>query len=268
MSKHLAANRTTWDAAGQEWVERGRHAWAATEPVWGLWGNPESDIDLLSDVGGLDAVELGCGTGYVSAWLMRRGARPVGVDASSTQLATTRMLQSEFDLRFPLVLADAERLPFSDESFDFAISEFGASIWCDPYRWIPEAARILRPGGRLFFVTGTSLMMLCFPPDDESAPADNALHRDHFGMHRFEWHTEDGAVRNIVFQLGHGDMIKLLRSSGFTIDDLIEMRAPDGSSSAVDVGVTLGWARRWPSVEAWKARKSTRRRRPGGGRGS
>jgi hypothetical protein len=51
-------------------------------------------------------------------------------------------------------------------------------------------------------------------------------------------------------------MIRLLRSCGFTIEDLIEMRAPEGSSSAVDVGVTIGWARRWPSVEAWKAHKS------------
>jgi hypothetical protein len=75
-------------------------------------------------------------------------------------------------------------------------------------------------------------------------------------MHRSEWHAEDGTAKNVVFQLGHGDIIRLLRSCGFTIEDLIEMRAPEGSSSAVDVGVTIGWARRWPSVEAWKAHKS------------
>jgi SAM-dependent methyltransferase len=256
MSDHVPVNQASWDVAGEEWVERGRRLWASPEPVWGLWGNEESEIELLPDVGGLDAVELGCGTGYVSAWLMRRGARPVGLDSSSTQLATARALQSEFDLLFPLVHADAERSPFRDECFDLAISEFGASIWCDPYRWIPEAARILRPGGRLVFVTGTALMMLCFRADDENAPADTALHRDYFDLDRFEWHAENGTAKNVVFQLGHGDMIRLLRSCGFTIEDLIEMRAPEGSSSAVDVGVTIGWARRWPSVEAWKAHKS------------
>ena len=51
-------------------------------------------------------------------------------------------------------------LPFADQSFDFAISQYGAAIWCDPYRWIPEASRILRPGGRLVFETGSPLVML------------------------------------------------------------------------------------------------------------
>jgi len=256
MPSHVAVNRASWDATGEEWVERGRRMWASREPVWGLWENRESEIGLLPDVAGLDAVELGCGTGYVSAWLMRRGARPIGMDISSAQLATARKLQGEFDLSFPLVQADAERSPFRDESFDLAISEYGASIWCDPYRWIPETARILRPGGKLVFVTGTALMMMCFPTEDESAPADTALHRDYFGMDRFEWHAEDGTAKNVAFQLGHGNMIRLLRSCAFAIDDLIEMQAPEGSRSHIDAGVSLEWARRWPSVEGWKVHRS------------
>ena len=52
--------------------------------------------------------------------------------------------QDEFEIRFPLIHADAERVPLQDSSFDLAISEYGAALWCDPYRWIPEAARILR----------------------------------------------------------------------------------------------------------------------------
>ena len=53
--------------------------------------------------------------------------------------------------------------PFPDASFDLAISEYGASIWCDPYRWIPEAARLLRPGGQLIFLVNGTLHMLCTP---------------------------------------------------------------------------------------------------------
>ena len=143
-------NRVNWDADAPNWVERGRTAWAREEPVWGR-GNHESELHLLDGLAGLDAVELGCGTAYISAWMMRRGARVVALDIASQQLATARVFQREFELPFPLVHADAERPPFADESFDFAISQYGASIWCDPYRWIPEAARILRPGGRLVF---------------------------------------------------------------------------------------------------------------------
>jgi len=257
MDRHAAVNRATWDADAPNWVERGRDAWARDEPVWGR-GNPESDLHLLPDLEGRDAVELGCGTAYVSAWLMRRGARVVGLDNSRAQLATARTLQQEFGLRFPLVHADAERAPFADESFDFAISQYGAATWCDPYRWIPEAARILRPGGRLVFETGSPLSMLCFPTDDDEAPADTCLHRDYFGMHRFEWRGPSGAVEDIEFRIGHGDMIRLLRSLGFEIEDLIELRPPDeGADPQAQPYIPLEWARRWPSAEIWKVRKSS-----------
>jgi ubiquinone/menaquinone biosynthesis C-methylase UbiE len=99
---------------------------------------------LPQDVASMDAIELGCGTGYVSSWLVRAGARPVGIDISQQQLATAHAMQAEFGVDFPLVLANAERVPFQDSSFGLAISEYGASLWCDPHRWIPEAARLYR----------------------------------------------------------------------------------------------------------------------------
>jgi len=250
---HVRVNRASWDEDAPNWVEKGREAWACTEPVWGR-GTPESELKLLPDVSGLDAIDLGCGTAYISAWLMRRGARVVGLDNASQQLATAKVLQGEFDLRFPLVHGDAEHLPFADRSFDVATSQYGAAIWCDPYAWIPEAARILRKGGWLVFERLTPLVMLCFPTHDDSAPAEATLHRDFFGMHRFEWHDDDGVVDAIEFQLGHGDMIRLLRSSGFEVEDLLELRAPEtGDEWSEDV--PHEWARRWPSVEIWKARK-------------
>jgi SAM-dependent methyltransferase len=254
---HIVVNRDGWDRDAANWVQRGRHSWSLQEPVWGLWGNPESEVRLLPDVAGLDTIELGCGTGYVSAWLERRGARPVAFDISKEQLATARMLQAEFGVHFPLVHADGERPPFADASFDFAISEYGVALWCDPYRWVPEAARILRPGGRLVFVTGASLLMLCYPPDDDAAPAEATLHRDYFGMHRFEWHDEHGTVDGVEFHLGHGDMIRLLRSCGFEVEGLRELQAPEGGTAQVEDDVPLEWARRWPSVEAWTARKAS-----------
>ena len=38
------------------------------------------------------------------------------------------------------------------DRFDLVISEYGASLWADPYAWVPECARVLRPGGRLVFL--------------------------------------------------------------------------------------------------------------------
>ena len=250
---HVRINRVAWDEDASNWVEAGREAWATSDPVWGR-GVPESELLLLPDVSGLDTIEIGCGTAYVSAWLARRGARMIALDNSSEQLRTACLLQEEFDLRFPLVHADGERPPFADATFDFAISQYGAATWCDPYRWIPEAARILRPGGRLMFETGSPLLQLCYPGDLVDAPADTSLHRDYFGMHRFQWREPDGAVSVVDFTLGHGDMFRLLTGCGFEVEDLVELQAPaeDGDEWP---HVSLEWARRWPSAEVWKARK-------------
>lgn len=248
MSDHVVRNRAAWDVSAADYEEPGRRAWASAEPWWGIWHVPEAQVGMLGDVSGLDVVELGCGTGYVSAWLARRGARPVGVDNSAVQLANARRFQREFGLEFPLVHASAEDLPLPADRFDLAISEYGASIWCDPYRWIPEAARVLRPGGQLVFLVNGTLLMLCMPEADDE-PAGDRLLRDSFGIHRFEW-PGDPAVE---FHLGYGDWIRLLRRHGFEVEDLIEVRPPEGSTTRYPF-VTLEWARRWPCEEVWKAR--------------
>jgi SAM-dependent methyltransferase len=250
LSDHVARNRAQWDRWASEYEEAGWRHWADAEPSWGIWGVPESQVAMFPDeVAGLDAIELGCGTGYVSAWLARRGASPVGIDNSEAQLATARRLQRDFGLEFPLVHGNAENVPFPDQSFDLAISEYGASIWCDPYLWIPEAARLLRPGGRLIFLVNAVVLMLC-APDEEDIPAGDHLVRPYFGMHRFEWSDDD----SVEFHLPHGEMIALLRRSGFEIEELTEIRPPDGSTTRYPY-VTLKWAQRWPCEEIWKARR-------------
>ena len=247
MSDHAARNREEWDRWAADYVAPGREQWAAAEPSWGEWNMPEADMRMLPDnLDGTDAIELGCGTAYVSAWLARRGARPVGIDNSPAQLETARGLQREHGLDFELILGDAEHVPYPDASFDFAISEYGASIWCDPYAWIPEAARLLRRGGRLHFLVNAPLHMLCVP-DAENAPTADRLLRPYLGMHRFEW-SDDASVE---FHLPHGKLIALLRASGFEIEELIEIRPPDGSTTRSPYA-TLEWAQRWPTEEIWK----------------
>jgi SAM-dependent methyltransferase len=251
LSEHVARNRLAWDEMAAGYVANGERSWATDEITWGVWGVPEVELGALpDDVEGRDVIELGCGTAYFSAWLARRGARPVGIDNSPKQLETARRLQARHGLDFPLLLGNAEEVPYPDGSFDLAISEYGAAIWADPYRWIPEAARLLRPGGELVFLGNGVFWSLTVPDNDGEGPTTNRLLRPYFGMYRFEWPDDPG----VEFHLGYGDMIRLLRSSGLEVLDLIEVRPPEGATTSGEFW-DLEWSRKWPSEEIWRARK-------------
>src|SRR4051794_4350087 len=196
LPEHVRENREMWEVEAASYVEPAERAWAADEPSWGIWNVPESEVGALPDVDGMDVVELGCGTAYWSAWLLRAGARPVGVDITDAQLATARRMQAEHGLEFPLVEASAEDVPLPDGAFDLAFSEYGASLWCEPRAWLAEAARLLRPGGHLLFLTNSLLIALCAP--DEGS-ATERLMRPQRGLHRMTWPGEQG----VEFHLAH-----------------------------------------------------------------
>jgi len=152
-------------------------------------------------------------------------------------------MQAQFGVDFPLVLANAERVPFQDHSFGLAISEYGASLWCDPHRWIPEAARLLWPGGRLVFLRPSPLFALCVPVEGQ---VSRTLLRPQFGLCRLDW------GRSAEFNLPHGEMLRLLRFHGFMVEDLIDPGTAGGPS-----GLSPGLGRLGPqlaSEEIWKTR--------------
>ena len=251
LPEYVQRNRGYWDTLADRYNVEGKRAWSTDEPYWGIWGLPETYVHFLpDDVNGLDVIELGCGTAYVSAWLARRGAKPVGIDNSPRQLESAREFQQEFGLEFPLMLGNAETVPLPDASFDFAISEYGAALWADPFKWIPEAARLLRPGGRLAFLTNATLLMLCVPDLEADGAATDKLLRPYFGMHRNEWPDSD----SVEFHIPHGEWIHLLHANGFVVDDLIELRPNEDAQTHYEF-VTVDWARKWPSEEVWKAHK-------------
>jgi ubiquinone/menaquinone biosynthesis C-methylase UbiE len=254
LPQHVAANREAWDKFAADYAKNGEESWATDVVTWGIFSVPESEWHLLpDDLDGKDTIELGCGTAYVSAWLAKRGAKPVGIDNSPKQLETARRLQKQHGIEFPLLLGNAETVPYPDASFDYAISEYGAAIWCDPYKWIPEAARLLRSGGELMFLGNSVQQMICTPYEaegvDEETPVTTTLERPLFGMHRMTWNDN-----STEFHISHGEMIRLLRSSGFEVLDLIEIRpAPDATTTYS--WMSIDWARQWPCEEVWKARK-------------
>ncbi len=117
----------------------------------------------------LDALDAGCGTGFLSLELAARGHRVSGIDFAPAMLTEARRKAAAQGVRVRFEAGDAEQLRFAPGSFDLAISRH--VLWTLPH---PEAAidewlRVLRPGGRLVIVDGSQHDNTAAPPQRENA---------------------------------------------------------------------------------------------------
>ena len=254
LKDHQILNREAWQKLAEEYKEPAEKAWKTDDANWGIWQISESTLNLLpNDLKGMKCIEVGCGAGYVSSWMARRGAKVVGIDPTPNQLETARRLEKEHQLGVEFVEGFGETLPFPDSSFDFAISEYGASLWADPYEWIPEAARVLKPGSQLVFMTNHAFTICCVPDEEnENVPISEQLQRPYLGLFKTQWKSPP---HEIEFHLPHGDWIKLLRDNGFVIERLLELGASPESKSRYG-WANVEWASKWPTEEVWCVRKA------------
>lgn len=242
LTEHAARNRAHWDRDAADYQRRNAEHIARGE-AWGVWQIPESELRILGDVAGKDVLELGCGAAQWSIALARRGARCTGLDNSAAQLEHARRAGADF----PLVHASAESLPFPDASFDVVFADHGAFTFADPKLTVPEAARVLRPGGLLAFSHSSPLDAICW---DEAADAmSTTLQRPYFGLHREDW------TEYVTFNLPYGGWIRLFRANGLAVEDLVELRPAPGATSTYRDDDDRAWARRWPMDEIWKVRR-------------
>lgn len=117
----------------------------------------------------------------------------VGLDLSRRQLEHARRLMAEAVVDFRLVHASAEEVPLPDDSFDVVFCDHGAMTFSDPYKTVPEVARLLRTGGLFAFNHHSPFETVCWPLGaDEVA---DRLTLDYFGLHA----VDDG--EEVVFQL-------------------------------------------------------------------
>jgi ubiquinone/menaquinone biosynthesis C-methylase UbiE len=154
-----------WDRRASHFDEDFGHSirTAAERAAW------DRILDLvLTGRGQLDALDAGCGTGFLSFELAARGHRVTGVDFAPAMVAEARRKAAALGVPIRLEEADAEQLPFAPGSFDLVISRH--VLWTLPH---PEAAieewiRVLRPGGRLV-VVDSQLDAGAAPPSAENA---------------------------------------------------------------------------------------------------
>jgi SAM-dependent methyltransferase len=250
---YVTINRDIWNAEASNEVARAEYAWARDTPVWGSWAIPEASLNMLpADLTGQDAIELGCGTGYVSCWMARRGARVTGIDVSANQLATARRLAIEHGLDITFIEGNAETTGLPGASFDFAISEYGAAIWCAPDKWLREAWRLLRPGGRLVFLGNHPMVLICSPTN--GAPTEKTLHRPYRDMWGADWTTVEFDPTGVCFNLTISAWMALFAEIGFVVQNYQEVFAPE-TETETRAFVPADWAKNYPVEQVWHLEK-------------
>ena len=244
MDPELRHNRALWTLLNHRYTgDAAMRMWERDGIRWGLFGVPDR---WLPTVSGSVVVELGAGTAFFSAALARAGAQPIAVDLNEDQLATARRCQVETGVGFPLVQADAQAVPLATGCADLVGRPHGASVWCDPWRWVPEASRLLRPGGLLVFLVNSVLSTLCVP---DAGPATATLQRGHADLGRM---TFDG----VEYHPSHSEWIAALTASGFAVEALHELTAPaDAADHDFYEIADVQWAQRWPAEDLWVARR-------------
>jgi ubiquinone/menaquinone biosynthesis C-methylase UbiE len=107
------------------------------------------DLDALA---GKRLLDVGCGSGLATQVLARAGADVTAVDLTNWAVETTKLRLAAFGLEGEVLQADAEELPFEDESFDVVFSWGVIMMSTDMARALRELIRVLRPGGQLILM--------------------------------------------------------------------------------------------------------------------
>lgn len=215
--------------------------------AWSSWRISEASLGLLSDVRGLETLELGCGAAQFSIALARRGAKAYALDVSSRQLLHARRLLERERVSVTLIESAAEHIPLDPQSIDLVVSDFGALTYSDPAITLPEVARVLRPGGSLVFSTGGRVAIACY--DDALSRIDTCFHKDYFGPYEIELPGQTW------FFPTYSQWIRLFRDNDFVAEQLLELQPSPGAPSNYRSEAETSWAVRWPMEIVWKVRK-------------
>lgn len=225
----VRANRTWWDLDATAYHDAHGSFLGTDAPggefIWCPEGLHEGDWQLLGEVAGRDVLEIGCGSAPCARWLTGQGARAVALDLSRGMLDIGRHHMQQDPAPTPLVQGDATALPFAAACFDIAFSAFGAFPFvADSAGAMREAARVLRPGGRLVFSVNHPMRWIF---RDDPGPAGLEACFSYFDRSPYYERDDDGRLSYVEHHRTLGDRIRELTAAGFVLDDLVEPEWPE-----------------------------------------
>jgi len=138
----------SWDENAELWA---RHVRAGYDLYRNLYNNPAL-LEFVGDLAGQAVLDAGCGEGYNTRLLARRGARMTAIDLSPKmiELACAEEAREPLGIRYHVASA-SDLSPFADETFDAVVSTMALMDCADYEGAVREFHRVLRPSGLLAF---------------------------------------------------------------------------------------------------------------------
>jgi ubiquinone/menaquinone biosynthesis C-methylase UbiE len=143
-----------WNDSAEVWTTLSRLGF----DVYRDYLNTPAFLAMLPNVDGLSGLDIGCGEGYNTRLLVKRGARMTAIDISEVFIGYARQAEADDPVGIDYRVASAVELPFAGATFDFATGFMSLMDVPETDRALGEAYRVLRPGGLLQF----SIMHPCF----------------------------------------------------------------------------------------------------------
>ena len=230
-----------WDENAEVWTKLAR----AGYDVYRDRVNTPAFFAMLPDVRGLRGLDIGCGEGHNTRLLAKRGAIMAAVDISETFIRHAQRAESESPLEIRYQPASAHRLPFADETFDFATSFMCLMDMPEPESAIHEGFRVIKPGGFFQFSithpcfmtpmwkwvrdeSGNKLGVVCGKYFDHE---DGKVEEWIFGAAPADWKQSLRKFRIPRFDRTLGEWLNALLDAGFQIERVAEPFA-DGKTAA------------------------------------
>lgn len=173
----------------------------------------EDSLQLLEDTLQINAedeiLDVACGPGIVSCWLARKAKRVTGADLVPAMLDQARGRQADASLHnLQWSLADADRLPFSENSFTCVVTRYSFHHLLDPRQALREMVRVCRPGGRIAVADVT--------PDEGKTAAYDAVE-----TLRDPSHTHALALQSLL-ALGAEEKLSLVSTASYRLEMPLE----------------------------------------------
>jgi len=220
-TNHVQLNRAAWNAEAETYQETHYRDLSQPELSWAEGPSREADLQILGDVSDKRILELGCGGAQCSISLTHSGGRCIGLDVSENQLSCGHRLIRSLRIEIPLVLGNAEELPFRDKVFDIVFCVFGAVGFVNIFNCFRDVFRVLRPGG-LFAFSWYSPFFNCFPGEGEDQLRVVRSYFDRNPIPGKKTGPDGTPITYIEFHYTMGDWYRALTDAGFIVTNIIE----------------------------------------------